>query len=198
MTQKDTLRIRDAILLQALPDVDFDGWTMDLAMGAAQKAGYQRSMARAVFPGGLHDVVSHFSDWVDRQMLAGLAGVDPEDLRVRDRVKTCVMGRLDAMAPWRETTRRTMTYWAVPSRHFQAGRVVWRSADRIWIWSGDTAKDYNHYTKRILLSGVITATTMAWLNDDSGDRGATALFLDRRIENVMQLGRILGRQRKRA
>lgn len=198
MSQKETQAIRDTILVQALPNIAFDGWTWDVAVHAAQSAGYDKAMASAIFPGGLPDLVGHFSDWIDRQMLDGLKGTDPESLRIRDRVKTGVMGRMEAMMPWREAARRAMTYWAVPTRHFQAGRVLWRSADRIWLWAGDTAQDYNHYTKRVLLSGVISATTLAWLNDETGYLAATEPFLDRRIENVLQLGKFLGRQRKRA
>lgn len=198
MSHKETQSICDTILLQALPNIAFDGWTWDMTIHAAQAAGYDKAMARAVFPGGLPDVVGHFSDWTDRQMLAGLTGTDPESLRIRDRVKTGVIGRLEVMMPWREAARRALTYWAVPTRHFQAGRVLWRSADRIWVWAGDTATDYNHYTKRVLLSGVISATTLAWLNDDTGDPAAIEPFVDRRIENVLQLGKLIGRQRKRA
>ena len=44
-----------------------------------------------------------------------------------------------------------------------------------------------------LLSGVLGTTTLTWLNDDSDDLVVTQEFLDRRIENVMQLGRFLGK-----
>jgi ubiquinone biosynthesis protein COQ9 len=198
MTHKDIQSICDAILLQALPDIAFDGWTSEVLTAASQKAGYDKAMARAVFPGGLSDMVGHYSDWTDRQMLAGLKGIDPETMRIRDRIKAGVLGRLDIMAPWREASRRAMTYWSVPTRHLRAARILWRSADRIWIWAGDTATDYNHYTKRVLLSGVISTTTLAWLNDETGDRAKIEPFLDRRIENVLQLGKIIGRGKRRA
>ncbi len=198
MTHRDIQSIRDTILLQILPDIAFDGWVWDIVLAGAQASGYDKAMASAVFPGGLTDVVDHFSDWIDRQMLAGLAGIDPETMRVRDRVRAGVLGRLEAMAPWREAARRAMTYWSVPTRHIRAGRILWRSADRIWIWAGDTATDYNHYTKRVLLGGVISTTTLVWLNDEGGNMAVVEPFLDRRIENVLQLGKMLGRGKKRA
>ena len=99
---------------------------------------------------------------------------------------------------WREAERRAMTYWAVPLRNLQASRNLWRTADRIWVWAGDTASDYNHYSKRILLSGVIGATMLAWLNDESGDPEKIAAFLDRRIENVLKMGKIIGKLKKGA
>jgi ubiquinone biosynthesis protein COQ9 len=198
MTQNPSDALRDELLLQALPDVVFDGWTWDVAERAAEKAGYDKDMARAVFPGGLAEFVGHLSDWADREMLHKLAHVDINAMRVRDRIHLGVMTRLDVLTPWREPVRRAMTYWAVPTRSLLGGRAVWRSADRIWVWAGDTARDYNHYTKRGLLSGVISATTLAWLNDDATDPDKVAAFLDRRIDHVLKLGRALGRFKKTA
>jgi ubiquinone biosynthesis protein COQ9 len=198
MTQNPSEAIRDELLAQALPDVVFDGWTWDVVEQAALKAGYDKTMARAVFPGGLSEFVSHLSDWADRQMLEKLAHVDISAMRVRDRIHLGVMTRLDVLAPWREPVRRAMTYWTVPTRSLLAARSVWRSADRIWIWAGDTATDYNHYTKRGLLSGVISATTLAWLNDDNSDPEKVSAFLDRRLDHVLKLGRALGRFKKTA
>lgn len=183
---------------QALPDIAFDGWAWDVAERAAETAGYSKDMASAVFPGGLSDFVGHFSDLMDRRMMDVLAVADRDDMRIRDRIRTAVLARLDAVAPWKEAYRRAVTYWAIPHRSLMAGRHLWRTADVIWTWAGDTATDYNRYTKRGLLSGVISATMLAWLKDDGDNREAVEAFLDRRIENVMQLGKVIGRFKKSA
>ena len=60
----------------------------------------------------------------------------------------------------------------------------------MWHAAGDTATDFNFYTKRMLLAGVHATTLMCWLNDDSPGREATWAFLDRRIANVMSIGRL--------
>ena len=52
--------------------------------------------------------------------------------------------------------------------------------------AGDTATDYNHYTKRMTLSAVYTSTLLVWLDDNSEGWADTAAFLDRRLENVMR------------
>ena len=53
-------------------------------------------------------------------------------------------------------------------------RIGWRSADLMWRIAGDTATDYNHYTKRLILSGVYGSTLLAWLDDQSEDWSETA------------------------
>ncbi len=52
---------------------------------------------------------------------------------------------------------------------------------------GDTSDDVNWYSKRATLSGVYGATVLYWLGDDSPDHQRTWEFLDRRIDNVMQI-----------
>lgn len=192
MTRSD-IKIKDDILMAALDDAAFDGWSWEMVEDAAEKAGHGRDMAAAVFPGRLQQVLIHFSDWADRDMLTRLEGIDPESMRVRDRVRLAVQTRFYSLKDHKEAVRYSTGYWLRPLRKYEAGRMVWRSADRIWQWAGDTATDYNRYTKRALLSGVLTSTTMAWINDDTEDQSKTLRFLDNRIDNVMQLGKIIGR-----
>lgn len=188
-----TQDIRDEILLAALPNVAFDGWSWDMVCESAVQAGHTENVARAVFPSQLVDVLDHFADWADRQMLEALKDVDPEELRIRDRVRDAVLTRLTALTPHKEAVRQSLQCWAWPTRNPRAAKVTWRTADCIWQWAGDTATDYNRYTKRGLLSGVIASTTLAWLKDVSEDMEQTTAFLDRRIENVMQLGKVVNR-----
>lgn len=198
-TDKETLEaMKDKILLDALPDVTFDGWSWGVIEDAAVRAGYDKNRALAVFPDKLSDVLDHFADFVDRGMLERLSETvsTPEDLRVRDRVKFAVMARLEILEQWREAEKLALSYWSAPCHKVRAGRILWRTADRIWEWAGDTATDYNHYTKRGLLSGVIASTMLVWINDDSGTLAPSRAFLARRIDNVMQLGRFLGKIKK--
>ena len=48
----------------------------------------------------------------------------------------------------------------------------------------------NWYTKRATLSGVYSATVLFWLGDSSEGHQDTWAFLDRRIENVMQIEKL--------
>lgn len=193
----DTNDIRTALIKAALPSVIFDGWTMAVMEQAAIEAEYSPDMVRAVFPEGLPDVLDFFAAWLDGKMLAALADIDPATLRVRERIKVAVTARFQAMQEHREAERLALRYWSRPDRQPRAARLVWRTADKIWHWAGDESKDYNYYTKRGLLSGVIGASTLAWLNDDSADLQATERFIERRIGNVLKLGGFIGRFKKR-
>lgn len=190
---KNVEKQRDDIINAMLPNVSFEGWTLAGAYQAVAELKLQDEIITALFPEKLSDIVAHFSDMMDRAMLADLKKVKTDDLRVRDRIQLAVEARLIALEPHRDAMRLALAYWSVPPRTIRAGQIVWRTADRIWNWAGDTATDYNRYTKRTLLSGILTTTMLVWLKDTSDNHQATRDFLSRRIDNVLQIGQIMGR-----
>lgn len=192
MTVKNA-HIKNAILEAVLPSVPFEGWTKELLENAAQECGYAKSMVHAVFPNAEHDAIVHFSHWADEKMMVILSSLNPEAMRVRDRVREAVQARLNVLASHKEAERLAVAFWMRPLRKWKGAKLVWKTADKIWRWAGDTSSDYNHYTKRALLSGVITSTTLYWLNDQSPNHHDTKGFLDRRIDNVMVIGKVAGK-----
>jgi len=190
---KSKQTIKNAIIESFLPDVAYDGWSWSSVLKAAAREGYGRGQVREAFPGGIGDVVCSYAAHIDDLMMARLDRIDPDVLRVRDRIRMAVLARFDALEPYKEAERYAVSYWSMPLRHVRAGKIVWRTADLIWNWAGDISDDYNHYTKRGLLSGILSTSTLVWLDDESDDRIVTSNFVDRRIDNVMQIGKIMGK-----
>lgn len=190
---EDLRQKREALIVAALEDAVFEGWRWESVLASAARVGIGEDMARALFPGRLADVLDGLSDWADRSLLAALAEVDPATLKVRERIRLGVMKRLEILTPHKEAMREAYSFWSSPLEVPRAARILWRTADRIWVWAGDTATDYNHYTKRGLLSGILAAVSLVWLNDSDPSHTRTLDFLDRRIENVLEAGRFLSR-----
>jgi ubiquinone biosynthesis protein COQ9 len=182
--------IKTNILMAALPSVPFDGWTQKMLEEAALSCGYPSHMVRAVFPEGVSDAIRFFSRWADEQMMDRLTHTDVKSMRIRDRIEAGVLARLHALAPYKEAERLAVAYWMRPFRKWEGGKLVWKTADRIWEWAGDEATDYNRYTKRGLLSGVLVSTVLFWLDDASKNHADTKGFLSRRIENVLKIGKV--------
>tara|TARA_Y100001001_G_C7972031_1_gene296265 strand:+ start:690 stop:1346 length:657 start_codon:yes stop_codon:yes gene_type:complete len=185
--------IQEKILMQALPQAAQRGWIQSVLTLATEDAGYEREMAVAVFPEGIADLAAYFSDWTDQKMLDALQDIDAEDLKIRARVAKGVMARFRALEPHRDALKQAAKFWAVPHRSFRAKQLIWSTADHIWNWAGDTATDYNRYTKRGLLSGVIGATTLYWLSQNESDLAKVETFLKARIENVLKIGQSISK-----
>ena len=127
-------------------------------------------------------MVAHFSNWADREMLKKLDAIDLQNLKIRQRIATSVRYRLESLADHQEAVARSLFYLSP--------RSLYETVDLIWRTAGDTSVDFNFYTKRILLTAVLTSTTTCWLADKSEGHNDTWDFLDRRIEDVMQIPKL--------
>lgn len=183
--------ITDRLLTAAAAHVPFDGWSEAAFAASARDAGVDRAVARAACPRGAVDLALAYHAAGDRTMLDRLEKADLAEMRFRDRIKTAIQWRLEAAQP--EMVRRGLTLFALPQHAADGARAMWQTADHIWRALGDTSDDVNWYTKRATLSGVNGSTVLYWLGDDSPDHVATWEFLDRRIDDVMQIEKIKAR-----
>ena len=163
----------------------FDGWN-DTALGAAaQELGVPADRARLAFPGGATDLIDGWFDSIDRAMAAAFPMERVQALKIRERIRDLVLFRIERAHPHKEALRRATAILAQPQNLPLAGRLVWRASDRMWRIAGDSATDFNHYSKRAILTGVYGSTTLVYLDDESEGLAETRAFLDRRIANVM-------------
>ncbi|MBY8976324.1 COQ9 family protein [Rhodobacteraceae bacterium NNCM2] len=180
---------REKILDAVLPHVAFDGWSNETLNHAVAEAGIDPGLAHLAFPRGGVDMALAFHYRADQQLKEALS--DPAavanlaSMRIRDRITYAVRRRIELVAGEREAVRRGATLLALPIYASEGVKAIWNTADVIWSACGDTADDYNWYTKRMILSSVYSATVLYWLGDQSNDSVRTWEFLDRRIGDVM-------------
>jgi ubiquinone biosynthesis protein COQ9 len=191
----DEIAIRDQVIEALLPDVPFDGWSRSALEAAARRVGLDREELRLYFPRGPRDAVAWFSRWADRKALEALDAETLAAMKVRERIAAGVRARLAVLSPHREAVRRALALLAMPSSAALGLKLLYDTVDALWYAAGDTATDFNFYTKRGLLAGVYAATTLYWLDDRSPDGAETAAFLDRRLADVMAIPRIGARLR---
>jgi ubiquinone biosynthesis protein COQ9 len=183
-------RTLDELRLALAPEIAraavFDGWTDAALCQAAALGGVDIAVARLAFAGGPMDMICAWIECTDAKMKAHFADGHLSGLKIRDRIRTLLLFRLDALAGMEEALRRALAIQAMPQNLARTLKTGWHSADLMWRLAGDTATDYNHYTKRALLCGIYSATLAVFVDDQSEGKEETRAFLDRRIENVMQ------------
>ncbi|MCB5198924.1 COQ9 family protein [Loktanella sp. TSTF-M6] len=178
-----------ALLDAILPHVAFDGWSEDAFKAAIAASDVTPDRARSLCPRGATDLAVLFHVEGDRKMKEALAEADLADLRFRDRVARALRIRLDVTED-KEAVRRGTTLFALPHLAPEGAKLMWGTADAIWTALGDTSDDVNWYTKRATLSGVWASVVLYWLGDQSVDHTATDDFIDRRIDEVMQIEKL--------
>ena len=186
-TTPDWAQATEQRMLDAALDVAAQsGWNARLVERAAAACGLSAAEAGLLLPQGARDLAALLSRRHDTMALEALAGIDPQALKIRERIRRAVEARLDAAAADPETTRRWAGFLALPSNLPLALRLVWESADKLWRWAGDAATDENHYSKRAILAGVLVSTLAVRL---SAGREAAQRQLAARIDNVMAFER---------
>ena len=164
----------------------FDGWSDAAVRAAALEAGTDPDAAAYAFSGGAMAMISAYTGWVDQQMISALPKDKLATMKIRERIRAQVQARLDAMTPHREALRRAQSIMAMPHNVGRTLKLGWHSADVMWRQAGDTATDYNHYTKRMTLGSIYAATLAVFVADSSDDLAQTRAFLERRIDGIMQ------------
>ena len=184
----------DKLLTAIKPHVAFDGWSDTAVRAAIADSGVNDTVARALFPRGAVDLALAYHRKGDAAMVERLKETHLDGIRFRDRIAFAVRARLEAVED-RELVRRGMTLFSLPHHAADGSRAIWETCDKIWTALGDSSDDVNWYTKRATLSAVYSATVLYWLGDTSPGHQATWDFLDRRIDNVMQIEKLKAQAR---
>lgn len=187
--------LKDRLLDAALPHVPFDGWSDAAFTAAIADSGADPAAARAICPRGAVDLALAYHKRGDEEMLKRIRAANLADLRFRDRIATAVRFRIEAISD-KEVVRRGTALFSLPQYAADGAKAIWGTADAIWDALGDASDDYNWYTKRATLSGVYGTTILYWLGDQSPENRDTWAFLDRRIEDVMQIEKVKARVRE--
>lgn len=169
----------------------FDGWTEAAVTTAAEMAGIDPAAARFAFQGepGSSAAMAMITAWtgsIDRAMAEALPPERLATMPIRQRITALVQFRLDEISGREEALRGALVELAKPWNLAASTRLGWRSGDAMWRLAGDTATDYNHYTKRAILGSIYAATLAVLVDDKSEDRADTRAFLARRIDGIMR------------
>lgn len=170
------------VLDEALRLAPAAGWNARLTERAAQAAGLSPGETQLLLPQGARDLAALLSRRHDAAALDRLAIHDPAAMKIRDKIRTGVVARLDAVAVDAEVMRALAAFLAFPTNLALALRLTWESSDVLWRWAGDTATDENHYSKRAILSGILISTLAV---DLASGRESALAHLNARIDNVM-------------
>ena len=169
----------------------FDGWSTDALDIAADQLGADQDVARLAFKeDGAMGMICAWIETIDRQMMLDLPAEKLGTMKVRERICSLVQYRLDAVVGQEEALRRALSIMAMPQNAARALKTGWSSADVMWRLAGDTATDYNHYTKRAILASVYGATLAVFIDDQSDEKAETKAFLERRIEGIMKFEKV--------
>lgn len=158
------------------------GWNGQLVRRAARRCGLAEPDVELLLPRGASDLSALLSRRHDERALEALSHIDPQGLKVRERIHAGVEARIDAAMEDEGAVKASLAYLALPVHVPLALRLGWETADRLWRWAGDEATDENHYSKRAILSAILATTLAARM---AAGHDYARQHLSARIDQVM-------------
>ena len=153
---------RQAILKAMLPIAAFDGWTGKSLREAVAQTDLPKGSDLLYFPEGPLELIGFWAEQMNEAVKKEMDALDQSKMKIRDKVTAGVWARLNALGPHEEAARRAAARLSLPDAMGQGPKQIWSAADTIWRAIGDTSTDGNYYSKRTILSGVISTTSVSY------------------------------------
>ncbi|MET0156244.1 MAG: COQ9 family protein [Rickettsiales bacterium] len=173
------------------------GWGEDVLNHAAANLGTTEFDVRRAIGHTPELRQRFFFRWLQEEMARRVGRISDFDrLPVREKIRAAVLEWINAAESCKggkKAVRRVVVAHMARGRIASATLRQWGIADAVWRLCGDRATDFNHYSKRAILSAVLAATIIYWLNDASLEHANTNRFLDKRIADALVVGGALGR-----
>ncbi|DBA93616.1 hypothetical protein WJX82_001435 [Trebouxia sp. C0006] len=184
---------KELLLESALQYVGEKGWSDAALISGARHIGFSPA-AIGLLARGPAELVEYFENKCNMELASKLQSSKAEwqHMRTTQRVKEGLKMRLEMNAPYIDTWAQALSIRAQPRNVSAAVEQLAQITDDVWHAAGDKSTDYNWYTKRGLLAGVYTATELYMLTDYSPGFADTWDVLDRRLKDVMNIGRVMG------
>lgn len=190
--------IKSKILSASLKFVQDYGWSQQAISAGAESIGYP-GVVHGMFPSGGADLVQHFYSSCNLQLSKMLKDkalaieADPSKPKITPeaQVRKALEDRLRMLIPYKKSWPQAMALMALPPNVPTSLANLLTLVDDICYYAGDRSVDFNWYTRRIVLAGIYKTTELYLLQDSSEDHKQTWKFLERRIEDAVQLRRVL-------
>lgn len=188
MTQELT-KIKLDILQQVWKDSPFDGWNEITLKEATQKI-KPNIHYKLLFENGIFDLTEFMNETINQQMAQEFVNFDVKEMPIRMRIHELIKIRLELLAAHKEAVRALYGFLAIPKNLFFTKKLIWQISDEMWHLALDKSTDYNHYSKRGLLSIIYNASINFWLQDESENHQKTNEFIYRAIDGVMKINKV--------
>ena len=179
------------LMLNHVPDL---GWTWDALYRAALSSTKTKNPTeeelQTLFDKKISNIIGIFNEQLDEEMYEIFNAKDNKNLGVTETIRALVLCRLKASQNYRSIVKTSLFFMAQPRNAYGALTQVMKTSDKIWELAGDSSSGRTFYSKRLILAGVYSSTLAYWLADETRSVDESEDFLDRRLENVKNIGTI--------
>lgn len=201
--QEKVQKIRVQILDASLQFVSKHGWSVESIQCGAESINYP-GVAHGLFPSGAIELIQHFYLKCNRELIEKLqeelssTGIDsdgkPKPVEVpnpRDFSIKAIRMRLEMIQPFIDTWPQAIGFMTLPQNVPASLAQLLTLVDDICYCAGDRSVDIGWYTRRIGIASIYKMVELFMLQDKSVDHQKTWEFLERRVDEGIQLQEFL-------
>ena len=169
------------------------GWSWKaLYEGSRMISGFERldeTKLQRLFENNISNIIQLFNERLDQDMINFFNKNFNEELGMTQRVRQLILFRLYASRDYKEIIKSSIYFMGRPINSYSALEQLFMTCDKIWITAGDDSKGSTFFSKRLILGGVYSTTLGYWLSGNNRSNEQTEKFLDKRLEDVKNLGK---------
>ena len=178
-------------MLNHVPDF---GWTWEALYKAALRPKKNKNPTeeelQILFDKKVANIIGTFNEQLDEEMYKIYDAEGNKSLGVTDTIRGLILCRLKASQNYKSIVKSSLFFMAQPRNTYDALTQLMKTSDKIWKFAGDSSKGRTFYSKRLILAGVYSSTLAYWLAEDTRSIEESEDFLDRRLDNVKNIGEI--------
>ena len=188
------ISLKKNLMMKMLDQVPNLGWTWDALHEAAKTSkkvkNSNKEELQTLFDNKISNIISSFNDKLDEDMYAMFNAEGNKEVGTTDTVKALILSRLKASENYKGIIKTSLFFMAQPRNAYDALNQLMKTSNKIWEIAGDTSRGRTFYSKRLILSGVYSSTLAYWLAKENRSIGASEDFLDQRLEDVKNFGKL--------
>lgn len=201
--QEKVQQTRARILDASLQFVSKHGWSVESIQRGAESINYP-GVAHGLFPNGPIELIQHFYIKCNRELIYQLqkelssSDIDsdgkPKPAEIpnpRDFTVKAIRMRLEMIAPYIDTWPQALALMTLPQNVPTSLAQLLTLVDDICYCAGDRSVDIGWYTRRIGIASIYKMVELFMLQDKSADHQKTWEFLERRVDEGIQLQEFL-------
>ena len=164
--------------------VQKNSWNIESFNKAQKKLKYSPNLLKVLFPNKLNDLVFYFSDFINKKMITAYKKKRINKKSLRLQILTLLKIRFSILNEYKSVIMESMVFLCSPSKQLLSSKLIFKTADFMWISINDKSTDYNFYTKRAILGTIYSVVILFWLNDKSNKLDKTYNLLEKLIMNM--------------
>lgn len=183
-------KIKADFLQKFIQNSLFDGCSEENFKNTVKQLGLELDQHMLLFPQGHYDVIDLWLETLDQELSAKLEATNADQMKIREKISCAVFTRIELIQSQKNEFMQLYAHLALPLNKLKLLKSTFKTCGIMWYWAGDTSTDWNYYSKRMLLSYVYLSSLLYWFQNHDTNLDTVKEFIDRRIEEVMQIPKI--------